>query len=144
MWFLKRVKGIEPALTYCVDPEVVQQFVEFMMKNRGVKPVTCSRYVSSLISACKVPLLCSQDEQKESLEKIRSIQRQFERLSRQEKMDSDSVNLQTNKVVYSELLELCRGFKWEVSEKAGAYRAQSCMNLCLLPMYCTVNPGRVK
>ena len=98
MWFLKRVKGIEPALTYCVDPEVVQQFVKFMMKNRGVKAVTCSQYVSSLISAYKVPLLCSQDEQKESLEKIRSIQRQLERLSRREKMYSDSVNLQTNEV----------------------------------------------
>ena len=138
------VKGFKPAFTYCVNPEVVQQFVEFMMKNRGVKAVTCSRYVSSLISACKVPLLCSQDEQIESLKKIRSIQGQLERLSRREKMASDSVNLQTNKVVYSELLELCRGFKWEVSEKTGADRAQSCMNLCLLLMYCMVNLGQGK
>ena len=57
-------KGVEPALTYCVNPEVLQQFVEFMMKNQGIKAITCSRYVSPLISACKVPLLCSQDEQK--------------------------------------------------------------------------------
>ena len=145
LWFLKKVKGVEPALTYCVNPEVLQQFVEFMMKNRGIKAITCSRYVSSLISVCKVPLVCPQDEQKgESLEKIRSIQRQLERLSRQETIDSNSPNLQRNKVVYSELLELCREFKWEVSEKTGVDRARSCMNLCLLLMYCTVNPGRVK
>lgn len=145
LWFLKKVKGFEPALNYCSNPEVLEQFVEFMMKNRGIKAITCSRYVSSLINACKVPLVCSQDEQKdESLEKIRAIQRQLERLSRQEKIDSDSRNLQTDKVVYSELLELCREFRWEVSEKTGADRARSCMNLCLLLMYCAVNPGRVK
>lgn len=145
LWFLKKVKGVEPALTYCINPEVLQQFVEFMMKNRGIKAITCSRYVTSLISACKVPLVSTQDEQKEeSLEKIRAIQRQLERLSRQEKIDSDSLNPQTDKVVYSELLELCREFKWEVSEKTGADRARSCMNLCLLLMYCAVNPGRVK
>ena len=136
LWFLKKVKGVEPALTYCINPEVLQQFVEFMMKNHAIKAITCSRYVSSLISACKVPLLCSQDEQREeSLEKIRAIQRQLEQLSRKEKIDSDSLNLQTDKVVYSELLELCREFKWEVSEKTGADRARSCM------MYCAVNPG---
>jgi len=72
-------KGVEPALTYCVNPEVLQQFVEFMMKNQGIKAITCSRYVSPLISAYKVPLLCSQGEQKEeALKKIRFIQKQLE------------------------------------------------------------------
>ena len=52
-------KGVQPALTYYVNPEVLQQFVEFMMKNQGIKAITYSRYVSPLISACKVPLLCS-------------------------------------------------------------------------------------
>ena len=65
LWLLKKVKGIEPALTYSVNPEVLWQFVEFMMKNCGIKDIPGSWYVSSLISACKVPLLCSQDEQKE-------------------------------------------------------------------------------
>ena len=88
--------------------------------------------MSPLISDCKVPLLCSQDEQKEeSLEKIRSIQRQLERLFRREKIDSGSLNLQAEKVVYSEWLELWREFKWEVLEKTAADRAQSCMDLCL-------------
>jgi len=114
LWLLTKVKGVEPASTYCVKPEVLQQFVKFMMKNQGIKAITCSRYVSPLISACKVPLLCSQDEQKEeSLEKIRSIQRQLERLSRREKIDSGSLNLQAEKVVYSESLELWREFKWK-------------------------------
>ena len=27
-------KGVEPALTYCVNPEVLQQFVEFIMKKK--------------------------------------------------------------------------------------------------------------
>ena len=77
------------------------------MKNRGITAITCSWYMSSLISVCKVPHVFSQDEQKEeSLEEIRSIQRQLERLSRREKIPSDTLNLQTDKTVYSELLEL--------------------------------------
>ena len=77
------------------------------MKNRGITAITCSWYMSSLISVCKVPRVFSQDEQKEeSLEEIRSIQRQLERLSRREKIPLDSLNLQTDKTVYSELLEL--------------------------------------
>ena len=135
-------KGVEPALTYCVNPQVLQQFVEFMMKNRGIKAITCSRYVSPLTSACKVPLLCSQGEQKEeALKKNRFIRRQLERLSRQEKIDSGSLNLQAEKVVYSESLELWREFKREVWGKKGADCAQSCMDLCLLLVYCAVNPG---
>ena len=63
-------KGVEPAFPYGVNQEVLQQFVEFIMKNQGIQAITCSRYVSPLISACKVPLLCSQGEQKEeALEK---------------------------------------------------------------------------
>ena len=49
------------------------------------------------------------------------IQRQFELFSRREKIDSYSLNLQTDEVVWSELLELCREFKWEVSEKNGCW-----------------------
>lgn len=73
-------KGVEPALTYCVNPEVLQQFVEFIMKKKkGIQAITYSRYVSPLISASKVPLLCSQGEQKEeALKKIRFIRRQLE------------------------------------------------------------------
>ena len=52
LWFLKRVKGIEPALTYCVNPDIVQQFVEFMMKNRGVKAVTCMCTVCVVLNKC--------------------------------------------------------------------------------------------
>ena len=32
-------KGFEPALTYCVNPEVLQQFVEFTMKNQDIKAI---------------------------------------------------------------------------------------------------------
>ena len=52
-----------------------------------------------------------------------------------------SLNLQAEKVVYSESLKLWREFKWEVWGKKGADRAQSCMDLCLLLVYCAVNPG---
>lgn len=57
---------------------------------------------------------------------------------RREKIDSGSLNLQAEKVVYSEWLELWREFKWEVLEKTGADRAQSCMDLCLLLVFCAV------
>ena len=51
---------------------------------------------------------------------------------------------QVDKVVYAELLELCRELKWEVTEMSGTSQARSCMNLCLLLLYCAANPGRAK
>ena len=67
-------KGFEPALTYCVNPEVLQQFVEFTMKNQDIKAITCNRYLSPLINACKVP---QGENKEEALKKIRYIRRQL-------------------------------------------------------------------
>ena len=67
-------KGVEPALTYCVNPEVLQHFVEFMMKNHGIKAITCNRYLSPLINASKVP---QGENKEEALKKIRFIWRQL-------------------------------------------------------------------
>ena len=51
---------------------------------------------------------------------------------------------QLDKIVYPELLELCRELKWGVQENTGQNQARSCMNLCLLLLYCSANPGRSK
>ena len=145
LWFVKRVKGMEPTLAQCANPPLVQDFVHFMMETQGSKPVTCSRYLSSVINIVKVPGVCPRsDERDESLEKIRAIRRQLERLSKKGRVEQAAVTTRQSKVVYSELLELCRELKWEVTEKKGSARARSCMNLCLLLLYCTANPGRVK
>ena len=53
---LKNVKNLDTALTHCSNPELVQEFVQFMMDKRGIKPITCSRYISALINVYKVPL----------------------------------------------------------------------------------------
>lgn len=47
---------------------------------------------------------------------------------------------QLEKVVYSELLELCHELKWEVEEKSGSGQARNCRNLCLLLLYCAAKP----
>ena len=48
------------------------------------------------------------------------------------------MNWQINlKIVYPELLELCRELKWEVQENTGQNQVRSCMNLCLLLLYCS-------
>ena len=109
-----------------------------------MKPVTCSRYISALINVLKVPLDSYGTVSSEVSEKIRAIQRQLERLARKERVDSQAQKPEFEKVVYSELLELCRELKWEVQEQSGIVRARSCMNLCLLLLYCAANPGRVK
>ena len=122
----------------------MQEFVQFMMNKRGVKPVTCSRYISALINVLKVPLDSYGTVSSEVSEKIRAIQRQLERLARKERVDSQAQKPEFEKVVYSELLELCCEIKLEVQEQSGIVRARSCMNLCLLLLYCAANPGRVK
>ena len=148
LWFLKNVKNLVPALTHCSNPELVQEFVQFMMDKRGVKPITCSRYISALINVLKVPLDSYGSSVKEIstevLEKIRAVQRQLERLARKERVDVMGLKPELEKVVYPELLELCRELKWEVDEKRGTAQARSCMNLCLLLLYCAANPGRAK
>ena len=149
LWFLKNVKSLEPTLKYCEDPPLVQEFVKYMMDKRGVKAVTCSRYITSFISTNKVPLQSRASQESSDLssvnsEKIREIQRQLERLSRKDRVDELAKKPQVEKVVYSELLELCREFRWEVTEKTGVSQARSCMDLCLLLLYCSANPGRVK
>lgn len=148
LWFLKNVKNLDPTLTHCSTPELVQEFVQFMMDKRGVKPVTCSRYISALINVIKVPLdsygSSVKEISSEVLEKIRAIQRQLERLARRERVDALGQKPELEKVVYPEILELCRELKWEVDEKRGTAQSRSCMNLCLLLLYCSANPGRAK
>ena len=148
LWFLKNVKNVQPELSYCANPESIQEFVHYMMNTRGCKAITCSRYITAFINVSKVPLNSHGNNEKEdsndSLERLRSIQRQLERISRKERVDDLAKKPQVEKVVYSELLELCRELKWEVNEKTGQDQARSCMNLCLLLLYCAANPGRAK
>ena len=71
-----------------------------------------------------------EDDFSQSLEKVRALQRQLECLSRMERLDDLARKPQEDKVVYSELLKLCREFKWEVSKMNGTPQARSCINLC--------------
>ena len=145
MWYLKNVKKVDPKFSYCADAQIIQQFSNYMMDSRSVKAITCSRYISAFLNVLKVPSVSSQiKDWTDSVDKVRAIQRQLERLARRDKVDDLAKKPALEKVVYSELLELCRELKWEVSEKTGLDQARSCMNLCLLLLYCSANPGRVK
>ena len=107
-------------------------FLLFLKKKKKIliQP-WCSRYISALINV-KVPLHSYDAVSSEVSEKIRVVQRQLERLARKEWVDSLAQKPEFEKVVYSELLELCRELKWEVEEQSGTVQAGSCMNLCLL------------
>ena len=150
LWFLKYVKNIAPLQLFdCANPEFVQEFVRFMIDRRGVKAITCSRYISAFINVSKVPLDSLKNRQQldlsESIEKIRGVQRQLERIAKRQRVDDLANKPQVErKVVYTELLELCRELKWEFSEATGYAKARTCMNLCLLLLYCSANPGRAK
>ena len=62
LWFLKNVKNNVPLhLFLCTNPEFVEEFIRFMMDKRGVKAVTCSRYISAFINISKVPLTSFQN-----------------------------------------------------------------------------------
>ena len=82
-----------------------------------------------------------EDDFSQLLGKVIAMQRQLECLSRKERLDDLARKPQEDKVVYSELLELCREFKWEVSKMNGASQARSCINLCLLLLCRAGNPG---
>lgn len=148
LWFLKYVKNnIRLHLFLCANPEFVEEFVRFMMDKRGVKAVTCSRYISAFINISKVPLTSFQNQDVDvsgSVERLRVIQRQLERLAKRHRVNELARKPQERKVVYAELIELCRELKWEFTEATGAAKARTCMNLCLLLLYCSANPGRVK
>ena len=82
-----------------------------------------------------------EDDFSQLLGKVIAMQRQLECLSRKERLDDLARKPQEDKVVYSELLELCRELKCEVSKMNGASQARSCINLCLLLLCRAGNPG---
>ena len=148
LWYLRNIKNVDPELSCCSNPLLIQDFVNHMMETRSLKAITCSCYITAFINVAKVPLNSvskqGEEQHRASLEKIRSIQRQLEHLARRERVDESANKPQLGKVVYPELLELCHELKWEVQEKSGQSQAKSCMNLCLLLLYCSANPGRSK
>ena len=92
LWFLKYIKNIAHVqLFHCANPEFVQEFVRFMIDRRGVKAITCSRYITAFINVSKVPLDSfknrAQLDVSKSVEKIRGIQRQLERIVKREWLD---------------------------------------------------------
>ena len=115
-----------------------------MMDKRGVKPITCSQYITALINVRKVPLDSNGSSDKEATSEVLEKIRQLERLARKEKVDALGQKPELEKVVYPEILELCRELTWELHEKTGTAQARSRVNLCLLLLYCAANPGRTK
>ena len=147
LWFLKHVKGLEPDIFACENAELVQDFVNHMTAKRNTKASTCSRYITALVSVVKV---LNADRGRKSddhlnVEQLRSIQRQLERIGRQEKLFEDSSKpMVERKIIYSEILELCRELKWSFEETKGMQQARHCMNLSLLLLYTSANPGRTR
>ena len=147
-WFAKRVKGIEPSLSLCGDPSTIQEFIQFATEKRKIKAVTASRYISAFLNAVK--FLNAQAGERgaigeSSMAQMRSLQRQLEALARKERLFKQAATpLAERKIVYPEILELCRELKWQVQELTGLERARCAMDLCLLLMYCAANPGRAK
>lgn len=147
LWFAKNVKGITPGLSLCGNPRLVQEFVTFVTERRNLKPITASRYVSAFLSVVKV---LNADEHSQSVntiseDRLRAIQRQLETASRKERLAIQATKpLVEKKIVYPELLELCRELRWQLDELSGIEQARCGMNLSILLMYCSANPGRVK
>lgn len=52
LWFFKNVACVEPALVHCTNPQFVQEFVHFLMNDRGVKPITIISF--AVISAIEI------------------------------------------------------------------------------------------
>ena len=87
MWLLKNVKCLEPALSNGTNPQLVQEFVNYMIDKRGLKSITCSRYISSFINVNKVHIDSQASGDEDNEEKIRAVQRQLERIARRERLE---------------------------------------------------------
>ena len=51
---LKNVKSLEPALFHRAIPQLVQEFIKYMIDKRGLKSITCNQYISAIINVNKV------------------------------------------------------------------------------------------
>ena len=45
LWFLKNMRCLEPALSHCTNPQLVQEFVNYMIDKQGLKSITCSWFI---------------------------------------------------------------------------------------------------
>ena len=147
LWYVKYVRDLEPGLSLCGNPSLVQEFIQFVTEQRNLKAITASRYISSFLSVVKV---LNADEHSSSvcmvsIEKLRTIQRQLETTAKKQRLAVQATKPYADKkIVYPEILELCRELKWRLDELSGIDQARCGMNLCLLLLYCSANPGRVK
>ena len=132
-------------MIHCGDAQLVQEFVHHMMHKRGAKPITCSCYLTAFLNVSKVPLDShkrkKENDLSKTLEKVRVVQRQLERLSRKERMDDLARKRQS---CLFRITCIMLGIKVEVSEMNGTSQTRSCMNLCLLLLYCSADPGQAK
>ena len=55
LWFVTKVKRIEPVLAICGDVHTVQDFKRFTSEKPKTKGITCSRYISTFFSIIKIP-----------------------------------------------------------------------------------------
>lgn len=53
LWFVTKVKRIEPVLAICGDVHTVQDFKRFTSEKPKTKGITCSRYISTFFSIIK-------------------------------------------------------------------------------------------
>lgn len=107
-----------------------------MVDTCSVDVITCSRYISA-ITVSKVPRKSHKNKEKGnfnySQERLRTIQRQLECISRKEWVDDFAKNPQVEKGVYSDTLELCTELKWEVAKLEVAWiYACYCSNVQLM------------
>lgn len=79
LWYLQNVKNVQPELSCCSNPLLIQDFVNHMIETQSVKAITCSRYIIAFINVAKVPLNSvgkqGEEQHRALLKKIRSIQR---------------------------------------------------------------------
>ena len=144
LWFVKKVKRIEPVLVICGNVHTVQDVIRFASKKQNIKAITCSRYVSVFISIIKF-LNASPESPSvtdRSVEQLSTLWRTLESEHRKQHLFEQATRpLVNRKEVYPEILELCQELKWQLEELRGLEWARCA---CLFLIYSAANLWRAE
>ena len=122
LWFVKKVKRVEPVLAICGNACMVQHFIRFTSEKQKIKVITCSRYISTFFSVIKFlntsPVSPSVTDR--SMEQLSTLRRQLEGEHRKQRLFEQATRpLVDRKVVHPESMQLCRELKWQLEQLRG-------------------------
>ena len=99
LWFVKKVKRVEPVLAICGNACMVQHFIRFTSEKQKIKVITCSRYISTFFSIIKFPNTSPESPSvtDRSMEQISTLRRTLEGEHRKQRLFEQATRALVNR-----------------------------------------------